>query len=71
MLVLTRRQDEEVVIGDDIIVKVLEIRGNTVRIGFVAPAQVAVHRKEVYDEIAQANRMAACVSPEDVASLQR
>ncbi len=71
MLVLTRRQDEEVVIGDHIIVKVVEVKGNTVRLGFEAPADVTIHRKEVYEEIARANRMAASVSPEDIEKLRQ
>lgn len=69
MLVLTRRQDEQVVIGGDIIVTVVEVRGNMVRLGFDAPPEVSIHRKEVHDEIARANRLAAGVSPEDVDSL--
>lgn len=57
MLVLTRRHGEEVVLGDDIRVQVVEIRGDRVRLGFTAPTKMAVHRKEVKDlidaEIAQ------------------
>jgi carbon storage regulator len=66
MLVLTRRQDEQVVIGGDIIVTVVEVRGNMVRLGFDASPEVSIHRKEVHDEIVRANRLAAGVSPEDV-----
>ncbi len=70
MLVLTRRQDEEVMIGDRIIVKVVEVKGSTVRLGFEAPAEVTIHRREVYEEIASANRLAASVSPEDIEKLR-
>ena len=51
MLVLTRRPGESVKIGDDITVTVLGIRGNQLRLGFTAPAHIAVHREEVYQRI--------------------
>jgi len=56
MLVLTRRKEESIIIGDDIEITVLGIRGEQVRLGISAPAQISVHRKEVYDSLAQANR---------------
>jgi carbon storage regulator len=51
MLILTRRPGESVKIGDDITVTVLGIRGNQLRLGFTAPARIAVHREEVYQRI--------------------
>ena len=51
MLVLTRRPTEALVIGDDVTVTVLEIKGNQVRIGVNAPPNVAVHREEVFEKI--------------------
>ena len=51
MLVLSRLKEEEIVIGDDIRVKILEIRGDKVRLGITAPRDVSVHRKEIYDAI--------------------
>lgn len=51
MLILTRRIDETLMIGDKIHVKVLGIKGNQVRIGIIAPTEVSVHRKEIYDKI--------------------
>jgi len=48
LLVLTRKEFEEVVIGDDIVVSVVEIRGDKVRLGISAPKEVSVHRKEIY-----------------------
>ena len=51
MLVLTRKRGERIMIGDQITVLVSEIRGDKVRIGIEAPADVPVHREEVYDEI--------------------
>jgi carbon storage regulator len=51
MLVLSRKKDEVIVIGDDIIITIVEIRGDKVRLGFEAPKDIPVHRKEVYDAI--------------------
>ena len=56
MLVLTRRMDERIVIGDDIIVTVVRIQDGKVRLGIQAPNEVAVHRKEVYDKIGEAEQ---------------
>jgi carbon storage regulator len=51
MLVLSRKKNESIVINNDIIVTVVEIRGDKVRLGIVAPKEVPVHRQEVYDAI--------------------
>lgn len=51
MLILTRRMGETLMIGDDITVTVLGVKGNQVRIGVNAPRQLAVHRQEVYERI--------------------
>ena len=51
MLILTRRVGESLMIGDEVNVTVLGIRGNQVRIGVNAPKDVAVHREEIYDRI--------------------
>lgn len=56
MLVLTRSCDEEIRIGDDIVVRVLDVKGDRVRIGIQAPSEIAVHRQEVYLEIERANQ---------------
>lgn len=51
MLILTRKENEKVMIGDDIEVKVLEIRGNQISIGITAPKDVGVYREEIYNKI--------------------
>ena len=66
MLVLSRQRDETIMIGDDIEVTVVDIRGDKVRLGINAPKEISVHRKEVYDAIRRENRAAAQVKPEDL-----
>ena len=66
MLVLTRKVHQSIVIGDDVEVVVLEVRGEQVRLGIKAPKNVAVHRKEIYDQILEENKEASQVRPEDV-----
>lgn len=59
MLVLSRHIDESIMIGDEVELTIVDIRGDKVRIGISAPPSVAVHRKEVYDAIRQENEQAA------------
>ena len=66
MLVLSRQRDETVVIGDDIEIKIVDIRGDKVRLGISAPPHISVHRKEVYEAIQKENQSAAAVSPQDL-----
>lgn len=70
MLVLSRQRDETIMIGDDIEVTVVDIRGDKVRLGINAPKSVTVHRKEVYEQIKRENREAAQVKPEDLAGIK-
>lgn len=69
MLVLSRQRDESIMIGDNVQITVVDIRGDKVRLGIVAPAEIAVHRKEVYEAIQRENRKAAGVNTEDVEAL--
>ncbi len=69
MLVLSRYRDETIMIGDDIELTVVDIRGDKVRIGITAPSQVAVHRKEIYDAIKRENLDAARLSARDMGAL--
>jgi carbon storage regulator len=59
VLVLSRRPGESVVIGDDVVITVLEVRGDVIRLGITAPRSVQVHREEVYRELRRANEEAA------------
>jgi len=55
MLVLTRKQGEGIVIGDDIVIKVIEMKGGNIRIGIEAPHDKKIYRQEIYDRISQQN----------------
>jgi carbon storage regulator len=66
MLVLSRQRDETIMIGDDVEITIVDIRGDKVRIGITAPSHIPVHRKEVYDAIKRENRAAANIKPEDL-----
>ena len=59
MLILARKINERIVIGDTIVVSVVDIRGDQVRLGIDAPSQVKVYRQEVYEAIQEENRQAA------------
>jgi len=59
MLILSRKVDEKVIIGDDIKISIIEIRGDQVRIGIDAPKKVKVFRQEVYDAIKAENKAAS------------
>ena len=66
MLVLTRKVQQSIVIGDDIEVVVLEVRGEQVRLGIRAPKDVSVHRKEIYSQIHEENVGATQAKPDDL-----
>jgi carbon storage regulator len=68
MLVFTRRRDEAIMIGDGIEVRVLRVGRDGVRLGIVAPPEVRVHRREIYDQIRAANQ-SALVKVDRVASV--
>ncbi|MBX3095368.1 MAG: carbon storage regulator CsrA [Fimbriimonadaceae bacterium] len=66
MLVLTRKVNQTIIIGDQIEVVVLEVRGEQVRLGIKAPRDVVVHRKEIYDQIQSENESATAINPDDI-----
>ena len=66
MLVLSRHRDESIMIGDNIVLTIVDIRGDKVRLGIDAPQEIPVHRQEVYDAIQRENRQPANTQPSDV-----
>ena len=69
MLVLTRRLGETIVIGDDIIIKIVDIHGKQIRVGIEAPSEISVYRGEIYDRIMQENKAAAEAVAQDGADI--
>ena len=65
MLVLSRHRDESIMIGDEIVVTIVDIRGDKVRLGIDAPQDIPVHRQEVYDAIQRENRKASQIQPNE------
>lgn len=70
MLVLTRKPDQSIMVGNEIEITVLEVRGEQVRVGIRAPRNVTVHRKEVYEQIRDENLSAYALSVENLPSLE-
>jgi carbon storage regulator len=73
MLILSRKLDEKIIIGEDIIVTIVAVSGDTVKLGIDAPREVKVYRAEVYEEIIRANIEAAKAAgaiPPDLKSLK-
>jgi carbon storage regulator len=69
MLVLSRHRDESIMIGDEIVVTIVDIRGDKVRLGIDAPQDVPVHRQEVYEAIQRENRKASQIQPSETRDL--
>ncbi len=59
MLVLSRQKDESIIIGDNIVITVVDIKGGKIRLGINAPKDLSVHRSEVYEAIQRENALAA------------
>ncbi|MGE0201823.1 MAG: carbon storage regulator CsrA [Candidatus Melainabacteria bacterium] len=62
MLVLTRKTGQKLMIGDNVVVTILETRGESVKLGIDAPKSVAIHREEIFDEIRKSNQQATGVA---------
>jgi carbon storage regulator len=71
MLVLSRQRDESIIIGDNIVVTIVDIRGDKVRLGINAPTEIPVHRQEVYEAIQRENLRSARLEPKDAHALGR
>ncbi len=71
MLVLSRQRDESIIIGDNIVVTVVDIRGDKVRLGIQAPTEIPVHRQEVYEAIQRENLQASQLDPKQARGLGR
>lgn len=69
MLVLSRHRDESIMIGDDVVITIVDIRGDKVRLGIDAPQDIPVHRQEVYEAIKRENRKASQVQPSETRNL--
>ena len=69
MLVLTRKTNESIIIGDNIAITVVGVEGDHVKLGITAPKDIAVHRREVYEQIKKANEEAAQSSSTDISSV--
>jgi len=65
MLVLSRQRDESIIIGDNIIVTIVDVRGEKVRLGIDAPTEIPVHRREVHEAIQRENLRASQLKPKD------
>ena len=63
MLVLSRKENESIIINDDIIIKVVSLKPDQVKLGIVAPKEVKIYRMEIYDEIQKENQAAALAVP--------
>jgi carbon storage regulator len=71
MLVLSRQRDESIIIGDNIVVTIVDVRGDKVRLGIEAPREVSVHRREVYEAIQRENLAASKIQLDDARQIGR
>ena len=71
MLVLSRQRDESIIIGDNIVVTIVDVRGDKVRLGIEAPREVSVHRREVYEAIQRENQAASKIQLNDARQIGR
>lgn len=71
MLVLTRKLNESIMIGDDVKITIVDVKGDQVKLGITAPRQIAVHREEVYLEIQKENQLAANTPAGNLGDLDR
>ena len=65
MLVLARQRDESIIIGDNVVITIVDVRGDKVKLGIEAPKEIPVHRREVYEAILRENRQATLLKTDD------
>jgi carbon storage regulator len=68
VLIITRRRGEKIMLGDDIVIEVIEVSGSTVRVGIHAPRSVAVYREEIWRALRDEDAAAAATDPESLGS---
>ena len=66
MLIITRRAGERIMVGDDVVVEIMEIVGNSVRVGIRAPRSVPVYREEIWEAVKAENQAAVDAAPEEL-----
>ncbi len=71
MLALTRKKGESIVIGDNVEIVIISIQGEQVKLGIVAPKEISVHRKEIYEQIQAENRQAANILNQNIRNIFR
>ena len=71
MLIITRKPGEKIMLGDDVVVHVMEIVGNSVRVGIQAPRSLPVYREEIWDAVREENRAAAQAAPDALPAAAR
>lgn len=71
MLILDRKENQSIMIGDDIEITIVNIKGDHAKIGISAPSQIKVYRKEIFEEIQKANVEAAKVKPADIKDIDK
>ena len=68
MLIITRRPGEKIMLGDDVVIEVIEVSGSSVRVGIQAPKSVPVYREEIWRSVKEENAAAAAASPDELGS---
>lgn len=71
MLTITRRPGERIMIGDDVIIEIVEVSGTTVRVGITAPREKLIYREELWERVKKENEAAAQADPEKIDELAR
>jgi carbon storage regulator len=66
VLIITRRPGEKIMLGDDVVIEVIEISGSSVRVGIAAPKSIPVYREEIWRSVKEENRAAAAADPQDL-----